>query len=234
MKLISEKENNCTIPLKLVPHIKSDDISDLEKSLFCRILHTENWANTRLKSLIKDSPDLIEPLIIRGSAILAFEDREQFLELMQAVTSDETKNKLWEINHSSVLWAISDLTIKNSRFPTRYELSKHTGLSHQTISKHIKEYFGSDQYCQNKNEIILMREKVLAVVYKHAFNGDMKAARVFLESTSQFVQPVINNHTNYIQVNGFMVTQEKVKELPPDKLDQIHRIFSMVSEPISE
>jgi hypothetical protein len=78
-----------------------------------------------------------------------------------------------------------------------------------------------------------MGPKVLARVYAFAVNGDVKAARLFLQATG-YLQATNNPSTgietqnNYIQINNTIINQSKLKELPLDKLTQIEEILNKV------
>ncbi|GEO12137.1 hypothetical protein SAE01_46330 [Segetibacter aerophilus] len=72
-----------------------------------------------------------------------------------------------------------------------------------------------------------MRERLLSHCYKFATNGDMKAARLFLEVTSE-KRPktsIRNQQNNFIQVSGTTITEAQLKELTEDQQQQLQRIL---------
>jgi hypothetical protein len=70
-----------------------------------------------------------------------------------------------------------------------------------------------------------LREKLLAKIYSFAYDGNMRAAIIFMDATSDTLLLAIKNQqNNYIQVNGVVITEEQIKNLPMDKLAKIQEI----------
>jgi hypothetical protein len=229
-----KQERCCNLrTLQLLPDVA---ISSAERKMLCRIVHSETWDKNDLKEVHASDKRLFCYLFQNGLSVLAYDDRDLFIERVLHIYTDEMKNSLWQSNHVKVLCAISKLTLEKNRFPTRLEISIETGLSKQTINKHLKDYFGSEEYNSRKDEYLIMRERVVASVFKSAVCGDAKAARVFLDATNQFTeQPKIQNQqNNFIQINGLTITQEELKQLPAGKLTQLQKILSAVNKPLSK
>ena len=60
-----------------------------------------------------------------------------------------------------------------------------------------------------------------------AFNGDTKAAKLYLDvvGNTQGLISTIRNQNNYIQINGLILSQESVKKLNPEQLGTIESIL---------
>lgn len=70
--------------------------------------------------------------------------------------------------------------------------------------------------------------------YKFAIDGDMKAARLFFEATSD-KRPqtsIQNQQNNFIQVNNLTITEEQINKLPEDKRKQMKHILFMLTEKV--
>jgi len=67
-------------------------------------------------------------------------DRDQLFEKIEPIAGIEMKNQLWEYNHLRITAVILNLMQEYNRIPTMNEISDETGLSRQTIHKHLKEY----------------------------------------------------------------------------------------------
>jgi hypothetical protein len=67
-----------------------------------------------------------------------------------------------------------------------------------------------------------MGGNVLTAVYEEAFKGDIKAAKLYLQAigwlSNAGPRTSIGSQTNYIQVNGTVINEEALKQLPPDQL----------------
>jgi hypothetical protein len=86
-----------------------------------------------------------------------------------------------------------------------------------------------------------MESKVLAKVFQFAVNGDMRAARLYLECTGALKNSAsgnnssnINNNTliqnqnNFIQVGGTILNQEIIKQMSPEQLNTIEGILKTI------
>ena len=157
-------------------------------------------------------------------------EREAFIEKCYNVFNNSTKNQLWENNHRSITWAISTLMQEYGRMPTKIEIAEKTELSRQTVHKHIKEYSNHPQYLMQNEQFKFMTDKVLAKVFQYAVNGDMAAAKLYLNSMGANERnnkgnTLIQNQNNYIQINGLVLNQETIKQLKPEQLLLIENIL---------
>lgn len=157
-------------------------------------------------------------------------DREKFINKVESILVEDTKNQLWESNHIQITWAISVLINENKNFPHINEIAKKTNLSRTTIYKHLNEFKKHPIYQQQRDNIDLMADKITWRMYDLANNGDTKAARLFLEVAGKLVKvnamQNIKNQNNYIQINGMTFNEEQLKALSPDKLKQIENILT--------
>ena len=54
----------------------------------------------------------------------------------------------------------------------------------------------------------------------------MRAAKIFIDATSlEANNAVQNQQNNFIQINGTVITEQDLKELPEDLLSQLHEIL---------
>ncbi len=157
-------------------------------------------------------------------------EKEKLLEKIDDVITTETKNQLWENNHNTITWAIATLMQDYGRMPSKTEISNKTELSRQTVHKHLKEYVNHSEYLEQIEQFRFMTSKVLAKVYQFAVNGDMRAAKLYFqiignEQINLSNNRQIKNQTNYIQINGIVFDDKKIKTLRPDQLKMIETIL---------
>ena len=158
------------------------------------------------------------------------EDREQFFNNTEPILSTKSRNEIWERNHFCILNVISWQTIHQYQIPTVKDLAEETGLSRVTVIKHLKEYYESETFKQKENALRFLREKLLAKIYSFAYDGNMRAAKIFIEATEDKLFVTIKNQqNNYVQINGVMITEERIKNLPSDKLQKIEEIFGVTN-----
>jgi hypothetical protein len=114
--------------------------------------------------------------------------------------------------------------------PPKFVIARETGLSRQTVAKHLTDYKTHPQYLAEMEQFKYMAPKILAGVCKLACNGDVKAARLYFEMVGAInkKQPntVINKQNNYIQINNTILSQENLNQLSKEQLNQIEHIIS--------
>lgn len=158
-------------------------------------------------------------------------DRDKLYDKVEAITTENTKNQLWEYNHNQITWAISTLIQDYGRMPSKTEIAVKTELSRQTVHKHLKEYKEHPLYLGQIEQFRFLTSKVLARVFSFAVNGNIGAAKLFFNivgvaNNSQTLnQTLIQNHNNYIQINGTVLSQEAIKHLNPEQLNSIEQIL---------
>jgi hypothetical protein len=159
-------------------------------------------------------------------------EREAIIEKCFEVFDSATKNQLWENNHNQITWAISTLMQEYGRMPSKTEIATKTELSRQTVHKHIKEYHNHPQYLIQNEQFKFMTNKVLARVFYYAVNGDMAAAKLYLNTVGAGENikgnTLIQNQNNYIQINGLVLNQETIKQLKPEQLLLIEGVLKTV------
>ncbi|MBX2937369.1 MAG: hypothetical protein KF879_09425 [Saprospiraceae bacterium] len=178
----------------------------------------------------KESTRLMEILTDRFNMLKGTE-RDKFYKKIEPITSNTTKNQLWEYNHNQITWAISTLMQEYGRMPTKTEIANKTELSRQTVHKHLKEYATHPQFLGQIEQFRFMTSKVLAKVFQFAVNGDTGAAKLyfnvmgFMNNGQAPNNTLIQNQNNYIQINGTVLSQETIKHLNPEQLNTIETIL---------
>jgi DNA-binding phage protein len=157
-------------------------------------------------------------------------DRDKILSKMESITGEQTKSQIWTINHIRINNSIFKLVQHLNRMPSKDEIAEESGLSRQTIHKHLSEY---SEHPLFKEELIQYRfasNSLLSVIYKMAIQGDIKAAKLFFNVVGNDASPkqTIGTQNNYIQINGTILNQDILKQLTPDKLIQIEEIVKSI------
>jgi hypothetical protein len=190
----------------------------------------EKWSRASVEAKGQQMKILAGQIFSFAMTNLVQEDLDKFVVNMEEMFDANGKKIIWDNNHTRILWAISNLTAKNNCFPSRSEISKETGLTRVTINKHLKNYYGSPQQQERQEDFVIMRERILAAAFKEARNGDMRAAKLFLDATANQAPSmhVKNQQNNFIQINGMEITEQQVNELPEDQRLQLQTILSLV------
>ena len=163
--------------------------------------------------------------------------RDEFLKQIEQLLGQETKNQIWEFNHSNISIAISSLIDEFGRMPSKVDIASRTGLSRVTIDKHLKEYSNNPIYIQEIEQFKFMTSKVLTKVFSFAMEGNISACRLYLEtlgvSEIKNEKPQVNNQNNFIQINGLTINQQQIMQLKPEQLIQIENIVNCISKKIN-
>jgi len=194
------------------------------------ILSLKQITLSDLEALSEAESDLLMGILTKTFNELKGDERDKFYRKIEPITSEATKNQLWENNHNRITGIVSNLMQELGRMPTVTEISLKSELSRQTIHKHFKEYATNAHYLEQVEQFKFMSSKVLAKVFKYAVNGDMRAAKLYLSTMGMNNEPapkntLIQNQNNYIQINGTVLSQEAIKRLSDEQLNTIEAIL---------
>ncbi len=203
--------------------------TDIEKKIN-KLLELEQISYSDYTDFNKDEMKYFQEYIAGKLNTLKGEERDVFLKKFEKVTTDSTRNELWQHNHVKITVAISTLMQEYGRMPAIAELLDNTGLSRQTIHKHLKEYSTHPLYLEQIEQFRFMTSKVLAKMFQFAVNGDVAAAKLFFNvlgnaNGQQAYNTLIQNQNNYIQINGTVLSQETIKHLNAEQLNTIETIL---------
>lgn len=151
--------------------------------------------------------------------------RDKFISQTDKIFGNETKNKLWEYNNSQIMNYLIKYIEECGCMPYQLQIAENTGLSRQTIHKHIKEIAKSELYQAQIEQFKFMVPKLLAQLMRQAIKGDTKAAKLLLEYTIENPTKKVGTQNNYIQINGMVFNDEKLKMLKPEQLKSIETIL---------
>ena len=155
-------------------------------------------------------------------------ERDNFLDKIDLILPDSTKNSLWEHNHTVIRSAISAFMQKHGVMPTNTAIAEKTGLSRQTVAKHFKEYKQNPGFIAEAEQFKFMGHDMLANVFKFGRNGNMRAARLYFEMVGAMnklgTSTLVTEQNNYIQINNTILSQENLKQLTAEQLLQIENI----------
>lgn len=200
------------------------------------VLYEEDWIKNRYNKADKQERSLFRQFFEFALNSLAGDDYDRFRERVQPLFNEATRQNIEEVQHVSIANALNKLVKEKNRLPARCEIVADTGYSHKTVNRCLATYEGSFIHKGRKEELTLMREKMLSVCYQYGIRGDMKAAKLFLEATAE--KPRQSCHkaeqNNFIQINGYTITPEQLLLLPQEKQRQIQDILGLLNSPLEE
>lgn len=151
-------------------------------------------------------------------------------DLEKSEENDENRmqfnNGTYERNHQAITSFIHNHVLETKRFPTVADISEDTGLSRTTVYDHLNKGVRHEHSMGVVKSIEYMKVKAMQKLYQIGVqNDDPRALRSFIQlSDKGFIQgnTTINN---YIQVNNLKLSQEELKQLPEESLNQIQQII---------
>jgi DNA-binding phage protein len=185
-----------------------------------------------LDGLTMDEKDEFGKWVMEKLNTLKGYDLDDIIEQVEAVLPEDSKNQLWESNHWKITQTISNLIEEYGKMPGKSQIAEACGLSRQTIHKHLMNYDKHSLYAEHQRKFKFMADRVISKMFRKAVEGggDTKAARLYLEALGYLGNGSTNikNQTNYIQINGRVLSQEIVQQLTPGQLQQIESIVQEV------
>jgi hypothetical protein len=137
----------------------------------------------------------------------------------------------WESNHQKITQAIYTTLSANGQMPTQTYIAQITGLSRQTVNKHLSEGEDASVYTEHIRSFSAMAPHVLTRIVKAATSRDnsVPAMRLYFELLEKFQGkgqlPVPGLQHNYIQINNTIIKQEALQQINPEQLKQIEEML---------
>lgn len=204
--------------------------TDLENK-FEKLLALKEIEPTDLDGLTKEEEREFLELVSHIFHKLTGDERDRFYQKIEPITSDNTKNQIWEYNHSVIMDAITRLMQAYGRMPTKAQIAIETDLSRTTVHKHLRDYSKHPLYFAELNQFRFMASGLMTKLFQFAMNGDVGAAKLYFNVLGMLGNgqaqrgATIKNQTNYIQINGTVLSQESLQQLSPEQLNNIEAIL---------
>ena len=151
----------------------------------------------------------------------------------------DARQDTWEYHHANVCTAIAGYLHEHGVMPSQAVLAAKTGYGRETITRHLKAYREHPSYIGQGETMNLMKMKVTEKMLSMALEGNIRAAKVFMETVARAESrkaaqnaisqkegmPLVQN--NFIRINGLFITEEKLKALLPDQRAQLEALLNL-------
>lgn len=182
-----------------------ENTQGLQKLTHLTILEKESITYSDLELLTADELDKFYTKCDEIMPKLKGNERDKFTKKIWSILSEDGKNILWMNNHEKIKNALHESITNNGYFPNASRLVELTGLSRQTIYKHLNTFKDSEFHNEYKDACKVLESNVIQLVYQLAMNGDLKACKLFLEfsgainkmNPSTYIDKQQNNIENY-------------------------------------
>jgi len=135
------------------------------------------------------------------------------------------RNVTYESNYANIVRVIHNYILETRGFPTANHIAESTGLSRQTVYRHLRNDFKGkyDTLIKGKHEI--MANKALEhLYYLGVEERNAGALKNFIELSGNAGKGTTTN--NYIQINKLKLTREEFEQLPEQIIMEIESIIS--------
>ena len=192
---------------------------------FKALLQLKKIEPQHLLSLSKKRETQFRKLITQILADSTGEDRDAFLEKISGLLDRDT---IWEYNQCRITKAIQQHIHLYNCMPSKVVIAQATGLSRQTVHKHLQTFSAAQN--PHTDMFPVMTQQVLTKLIDKAMEGDVAAAKVYLQSANKEAVTttndiVIKNQNNYIQINRTVLNQQAIQQLNAEQLQQIEEIL---------
>jgi hypothetical protein len=109
--------------------------------------------------------------------------RDTYQQQLNDLMGGETRSVLWEENRALITQAITSHLHLHGTVPGKTKLSLLTGLSRQTIHRHLKEYNTSPYMADELNKLKVISADLMFQLSKQALEGCIKSAKLFFMLT---------------------------------------------------
>ena len=137
------------------------------------------------------------------------------------------RNITYETNHSQITTCIHNYILENNCFPTVFKITETTGLSRQTVYRHLDSGLKNKFNALVKGKLEYMATHALSKLYLIGIKDDnVSALKHFIELSGAINRNPREKVNSYIQINNVTITQEDIKNLPPKSIEAIKNLLS--------
>lgn len=141
-------------------------------------------------------------------------------------TSAQLRNQRWSSNHIKIKKAIDDIIRDTYSMPSAYQIAQDTGLSRQTVSKHLREFDTHELYTEELKSYELSSNMLLERILAMAVKGDLKAMKFYINVIDRRKHlEAQRTQNNFIQLNTVYINEASIQALPEAQRQAIEEII---------
>lgn len=99
----------------------------------------------------------------------------------QKVKETSKRRKDWERNQYAIRHALLGFAKKHKRLPSHVEISEETGISQETISKHMNNFDFEKLHRYTRTKLAPLVDDVMFAMFIESTKGNSSAAKLFLQ-----------------------------------------------------
>lgn len=152
---------------------------------------------------------------------------DEYTKILEPILDVSTRNRTWDRNQKIITAYLHQTISSDHIIPSITEISRQTGLSRSTITKHFNDNDNKGIYGSNKQVMKAGFSQLLAVLFEKGIEGDIKAIKTLHEIIS-FEDKIQarSKQQNFIQINNMQLNQQTFEVLPAGAKNQIEQIIS--------
>ncbi len=196
---------------------------------FDTLLCLEKIEHKHLEALKPDEKAAFMDMLYSKLTKLAEYERDQELDALIGKTAALLdKEFIWEHNHTKIMKAMKAYTKANGTVPSKAYLATTCNLNRKTVHEHLKAFNGNEAWADQNDAINIMSQDIMGTVIKAALKGDLKAAKLYFDTTKAFKpnETRVSTQHNYVQINKTVINQQVIQQLKPEQLQLIEQIIA--------
>ncbi|HLP51357.1 MAG TPA: hypothetical protein VK154_10765 [Chitinophagales bacterium] len=209
---------------RFAPSLKGLKLPRLTYTIFRSIINESGAEQLKFANSVLDDTQRAQITEIINNQLAIIEDAEKQLRRKIAYLVNLKSNESrYDANRKLIQEAMRRLFTTLGRMPSQIEVARDTGLSRQTVNKHINDQVENpeetiQQYRYMGKEVL---DNVLDNVLKH---NNMHAARIYLERITKMEQGPKAASLKIFE--GELITQEMIDKLDTDEKKQLMCIIT--------
>lgn len=132
---------------------------------------------------------------------------------------DEPKRSDWDYNNNLITKALMTYIAKHERRPTNTELSKLTGLSRSTITRHFQDIDHHEILRSEVQHMQLLIEPVMVAIVNSALYGNTRSQLLYLQLAFGWTKPT-----------RFKLQETPTPEPLPETAQEIDEIIATLTQ----
>lgn len=135
--------------------------------------------------------------------------------------TEETRRRDYEMNSAKIQRAMLSFYQDHQRRPTDEELGKASGLSRQTVHKHMKQLNGMEIFKDGVKRMQLLTEPMMMAIYNSGMKGSSRSQELFMQLAHNWAKP-----------QQFIITDDPANNeaLVPETVEELDETIEMLTK----
>ncbi|HLP51140.1 MAG TPA: hypothetical protein VK154_09680 [Chitinophagales bacterium] len=203
---------------RFAPSLKGLKVSRLTYAIYKAVINESGAEQLKFANSVMDDGQRSQITEIISNQLAVIEAAEKELRRKLAYLVNLTsKESRYDANQKLVKDSMRNLFKQLGRMPSQLEVARDTGLSRQTVNKHINDQLENPE--ETIQQYRYMGKEVLDNVLQNVLErNNMHAARIYLERVARMEQAPV---AMFLKIGNEVVTQDMLNKLTEEEKKQL-------------